>query len=55
MQDLSISFVLDFQENLYTEVPQTHYMSASEGGRHVVSFLDCFINDFLEVQNTEYS
>ena len=33
-------FHLDLQENIYTKVPQTHYMSAGEASRHVVGFLD---------------
>ena len=30
-------------------------MSAGEAGRHVVGFLDFFIDVFLEVQNKRYS
>ena len=46
---------MDLQENIYIQVPQTHYMSADEAGRHVVGFLDFVIDVFLEVQNTRYS
>ena len=31
--------------------PQNHYMSAGEADRHVVGFLDLFIDIFLEVQD----
>ena len=44
-----MSIILDLQENIYTWVPQTHYMSASKAGRQVVSLF--FIDVFLEVQN----
>ena len=40
---------------IYTEVPKTHYMSAGEAGRHVVDFLDLFINVSLEGQNKKDS
>ena len=33
----------------YTQVPTTH------SGRHVVAFLDLFIDTFLEIQNQRYS
>ena len=39
------------QENIYTQVPKNHYMSAG----HVVGFLDFLIDVFLEVQNIRYS
>ena len=39
--------MLDLQENIYSEVLKTHYMSAGEAGRHVVGFLDFFIDIFL--------
>ena len=55
IQYLTISFILDLQENIYISVPKTHYMSASEAGRHVVGFLDFFIDIFLEVQYKKYS
>ena len=38
-----------------SDVPKTHYMSASEAGRHVVGFLDFFIDVFLVVQDQRYS
>ena len=51
----SYIFILDFQGNIYTQVPKAHYISAGEAGRHVVGFLDLFIDVFLEVQNKTYS
>ena len=48
-------FILDLQENIYTQVSNTYYMSAGEAGRHVVGLLDFFIDVFLEVQNKKYS
>ena len=47
--------MLGLQENVYIQVPNTSYMSAGEAGRHVVGFLDLFIDIFLEVQNKRYS
>ena len=35
--------------------PKNNYMSAGEAGRHVVGFLDSFIEIDLEVQNKRYS
>ena len=55
IQYLTIYFILDLQENIYTQVPKTHYMSVGEAGRHVVGFLDLFIDVFLEIQNKRYS
>ena len=52
---LTICFILDLQENIYTYLPQTYYMSPGEAGRHVVGFLCFFIDIFLEVQNKRYS
>ena len=46
--------MLDLQENIYTQVPQTHYMTAGEAGRHVVGFVYFPIDVFLEVQNEKY-
>ena len=40
MKPISNIVILDLQENIYTQVPQTHYMSADEAGWHVVGFLD---------------
>ena len=54
IQYLTISFTLDLQENIYTEVPRTNYMSAGEAGRNLGGFLDLFVNMFLEVQNHKY-
>ena len=50
IQYLTISVILDIQENNYIQVPKIHYMSAGEAGRHVVGFLDFVIDIFLEVQ-----
>ena len=50
-----MSFILDLQENIYTQVLKIHYTSAGEAGPHVVGFLDCFIDMFVEVQNKKYS
>ena len=55
MPYLTISVILELQENIYTQAPKTHYMSAGETGRHVVGFLDLLIDVFLEVQNKRYS
>ena len=46
-----MSLILDLRENIYTQVFKTHYISAGEAGRHVVGFLDLFIDVFLEVQD----
>ena len=40
---LNMIFLSDLQEQIYTEVPQTHYMSVGEG------FLNLFIDMFLEI------
>ena len=50
MQYLTVSFILDLQETIYTKVKKTYYMSAGEAGRHVVGFFNLFIDVFLEVQ-----
>ena len=55
IQYLTIYFILDLQENIYTSVPKTHYPWAGEAGRRVVGSLDLFIDIFLEVQNQTYS
>ena len=47
MQHLTISFILDLQENIYKQVP----MSAGFAGRHVVDVGNLSINIFLEVQD----
>ena len=54
MQYLTISFILDLQENIYKKVKKTYYMSAGFAGQHVVSFEDLNIDIFLEVQNQRY-
>ena len=51
IQYLTVPFTLDLQEDIYTQVPNTHYMSATEAGRHVVDLFDFCIAVFLEVQN----
>ena len=55
IQYLTISFILDLQENIYTKVKKTYYMSAGFAGRHVVGFGDLNIDIILEVQNKGYS
>ena len=45
MQYLTISFILNLQENIYKKVKKTYYMSAGVG------FEDLSIDVFLEVQN----
>ena len=55
IQYLTVSLILKLQENIYTYVPNTHYVSAGEAGPHIVRFLDLFIDVFLEVQNKKYS
>ena len=51
IQDLTISFVLDAQEDIYKKVKNAYYTSAGFAGRHVVNFEDLSIDVFLEVQN----
>ena len=48
-------FILDLQENMYTKVKTTPYMSAGFAGRHVVDLGDLNIDMFLEVQDKKYS
>ena len=55
IQYLTIFFILDLQENIYTKVKKTYYMSAGFAGRHVVGFGDLSIDVFLEVQDNKYS
>ena len=55
IQYLTISFILDFQENIYEKVKKTYYMSAGFAGRHVVGFPYLLIDVFLEVQDKKYS
>jgi hypothetical protein len=50
IQHLTISFILELQENICTYVPRTHF-----AGRRVVGFRHFFINVFLEVQDKKYS
>ena len=54
MQYSPMLFILDLQENIYTQVPQTHYMLAGEADRYV-GVLDSLIDAFLEIQNQKYS
>ena len=51
MQYATRSLILDLDDNIYTYVPKTHYMSAVETSRHVVGFLDLFIDVLPEVHN----
>ena len=46
--------MLDLQENIYTKVKETYYMSAGFAGRHVVGFGDESIDVRLEEQNKQY-
>ena len=39
LQCLAIFLILDVQENIYTQVLKTRYISAGETGRHVLGFL----------------
>ena len=55
IQCLTISVILDLQENIYKQVNTIYYMSAGFAGQHVVGFEDLSIDIFLEVQNKEYS
>ena len=55
IQYLSISFILDLQENIYRKVKKTYYMSAGFASRHVVSFDDLSIDVILEVQTKNYN
>ena len=55
IQYLIVSFILDLQENIYTKVKKTYYMSAGEAGWHVVGFGDLSIDVFLEVPNKKHS
>ena len=52
---LTISFILDIQDNFYEEVKKTYYMSAGFASQHVVDFGDVNIDMFLEVQDQQYS
>ena len=47
IQYLFISFILDFQENIYKQVKKTYYMSAGFAGRHVVGFGNLSIDVIL--------
>ena len=47
--------IWDLQENIYTKVKKTYYMSAGFAGRHVVDFGDLNIDISLEVQDKRYS
>ena len=49
--------IWDLQENIYTKVKKTYYMSAGFAGRHVVDFedLNIIIDILLEVQDRKYS
>ena len=55
LQYLTISFILDLQENIYEKNKKTYYMSAGFAGRHVVGFGDLSIDVFLAVRNKRYS
>ena len=55
IQDFTMSFIWDLQENIYNKVKITHYMSAGFAGRHVAGFVDLSINVFLKVQNNRYN
>ena len=48
---MTISFILDLQENINKKVKKTYYMLAG----FVVGFEDLNIDIFLEVQNKRYS
>ena len=48
MQVLAMPFILDLLENIYTKVPQTHYVGQ-------VASLDFFTDVVLELQNKIYS
>ena len=47
IQYLTISGILDLQEDVYKKVKKSYY----EAGRHVVGFLYLFTDVSLEVQN----
>ena len=51
IQYLTISFILDLQENIYKKVRKTYYMSAGFAGQHVVGFGALSVDVFLEVQH----
>ena len=55
IQYLTISFILDLQENIYKHVKKTYSISAGFAGQHVVGFGDFSIAVFLWVQNKRYS
>ena len=55
MKYLTLSFILDLQEDIYKQVKKTYYMSAGFAGRHLVGFGDLNIDIFLEVQDKKYS
>ena len=52
---LNYIFILHLQENIYTQVPKKHYMSAGEAGWHVAGAFDISMDVFLEVQDQKYS
>ena len=51
IQYLTVSFILDLQENISKPIKKTYH----DAGRHVFSLGDLRIDAFLEVQNTTYS
>ena len=55
IQYLTISFILDLQENIYKKGKKTYYMLAGSAGQHVVGFWDLNIDIVLEVQDKTYS
>ena len=54
MQYLTISLILDLQENIYKQVKKPYYIEAGFAGRHVVGFEDLSIDGLLEVQIKRY-
>ena len=52
---LPIFVILDLQGNIYKQIKQTYYMSASFAGRHVVDLGDLNIDIFVAVQDKTYS
>ena len=55
IQSLTVSLILDLQQNIYKQVKKTYYMSAGFADRRVVGLEDLRIDAFLEFPNKKYS
>ena len=52
---LTISCILDLQENIYDKIKKTYYVSTGLAGRHVVGLGDLSVDIFLEAQGKKCS